>query len=441
MKIAVIGTGYVGLVGGACFAEMGNEVICVDVDKKKIEKLRKGITPIYEPGLDPLVSKNSQAGTLRFTTKIKDALKESDVIFIAVGTPMGEDGSADLGYVLQVATDIGTHMTRPLVVVDKSTVPVGTAAKVKKEIEKQLKKRGRKIEFHVVSNPEFLAQGRAVDDFMKPNRVVVGAESEKAFEIMRELYAPFTRTNDRFIEMNVPSAEMTKYAANSALASKISFVNEMSNICERVGADINMVRKGIGSDERIGHHFLFAGPGFGGSCFPKDVKALEKLAEIHNYEPIMLRAILDVNEAQKMVIVRKVVEKFGEDLRGKIFAVWGLAFKAETDDMRESPAITVIKELIAKGAKIQAYDPQAMNQAKNVYFKDHKGIKYARDKHEALDGAHGLIIMTEWKEFRSPDFSLIKKKLKKPYIFDGRILYDARKMKELGFKYSSIGRK
>jgi UDPglucose 6-dehydrogenase len=441
MKIAVIGTGYVGLVGGACFAEMGNEVVCVDVDSEKIKKLKKGVVPIYEPGLDPIVEKNRLNGNLRFTTKIQDALKESEVFFIAVGTPMGEDGSADLSYVLQAARDIGSYMSRSLIVVDKSTVPVGTASLVKKEIEKQLKARRKKIEFHVVSNPEFLAQGRAVEDFLKPNRVVIGTDSERVIKIMKELYAPFTRSYDRFIAMDILSAEMTKYAANSALASKISFINEMSNICELVGADINMVRKGIGSDERIGHHFLFAGPGFGGSCFPKDVRALEKLAEMHKYTPTMLNAILEVNEAQKLVMVRKVVENFGDDLRGKIFAVWGLAFKAETDDMRESPAITVIKELMARGAKIQAYDPQAVWQAKKMYFKDNKNIQYAKDKYAALDNAYGLVIMTEWKEFRSPDFSVIKMKLKKPFIFDGRILYDAKKMKELGFKYSSIGRK
>lgn len=439
MKIGVFGTGYVGLVTGACFAERGNQVICVDIDAEKIERLNKGEVPIYEPGLEEIVEKGRELGTLKFTTDNSKAIKESEVIFIAVGTPMGEDGSADLQYVLKVAETIGKEMNHPLIVVDKSTVPIGTAFKVRDMIGEELKKRKLNLKFDVVSNPEFLAEGHAVEDFMKPSRVVIGSDNQRAVRIMEELYAPFTRSSDRFIEMDILSAEMTKYVANSMLATRISFMNEMAGICERVGANINMVRKGIGSDPRIGEKYLYAGPGFGGSCFPKDLRALRKTAEGFGYYSQMLEAVIDVNERQKTSLVNKVATEFGDDLRGKTFAVWGLAFKRDTDDMRESPAINILNGLIDKGAKINAFDPQAMDEAKNHYFKGNKSIKYFKDMYSPLDDADALLIVTEWHQFDAPDFDLIKKKLKHKVIFDGRNLYNPERVKEAGFKYYCIG--
>ncbi|CAL2060648.1 UDP-glucose/GDP-mannose dehydrogenase family protein [Tenacibaculum sp. 190524A05c] len=439
MNIAVIGTGYVGLVSGTCFSEMGNVVTCVDVDKDKIEKLHKGIIPIYEPGLEKMVLKNVERENLFFTTKLEQALDSAEIVFIAVGTPMGEDGSADLKYVVAVAEEIGQKMTKSLIIVDKSTVPVGTADKVKATIQKELDKRLSDLEFHIVSNPEFLKEGDAINDFMKPDRVVIGAESEKAFIKMKELYSPFFRTHDRFITMDVRSAEMTKYAANAMLATKISFMNEMANICERVGADVNNVRLGIGSDSRIGYSFIYPGVGYGGSCFPKDVKALKKIAEEHNYRAQLIESVENVNNRQKFVIAEKIVKRFGEDLSGKAFGLWGLSFKPGTDDMREAPSIYVVKELIKRGATIKAYDPKAIAEAKHFYLKDVNGIEYCESKYEVLKDSDALILLTEWKEFRSPDFEEIKNQLKEPIIFDGRNQYLAYNLKEKGFEYTRIG--
>ncbi|MGE4398296.1 MAG: UDP-glucose/GDP-mannose dehydrogenase family protein [Campylobacterales bacterium] len=438
MRISVIGTGYVGLVSGTCFAQMGNSIVCVDVDEKKIEKLNSGIIPIYEPGLEDMVKENYKLGTLKFTTDIKSAVENSEICFIAVGTPMGEDGSADLKYVLAVAKSIGEYITKPLVVVDKSTVPVGTADKVKAEINAQLQKRGVNIEFSVVSNPEFLKEGAAIEDFMKPDRVVIGADNEKAMKVMRELYAPFTRSHDRFIGMDIRSAEMTKYAANAMLATKISFMNEMSNICERVGADVNKVRIGIGSDSRIGYSFIYPGCGYGGSCFPKDVQALAKTAKDYGYTPRILDAVEAVNYDQKSVLPGKVVKRFGESLAGLTFGVWGLSFKPETDDMREASSITLIKELVGRGAKVVAYDPKAVHEAKEHYLKN-VAVEYVENKYEAVSGADAMILVTEWKEFRSPDFYELAGKMKQKIIFDGRNQYDTGKLKELGFEYYQIG--
>lgn len=439
MKIAIFGTGYVGLVSGACFAERGNNIICVDVDEAKLEKLNRGEMPIYEPGLEEIVKKSHKLGTLRFTSDSQMALEESDIVFIAVGTPMGENGSADLQYVLKVAETIGKQMTHPMIIVDKSTVPIGTAFKVQEAINVELKKRNLDIPFDVISNPEFLAEGHAVEDFMKPSRVVIGSDNPMAIKTMEELYAPFTRSQDRFIEMDIISAEMTKYAANSMLATKISFMNELANICEQVGADINKVRKGIGSDPRIGNKFLFAGPGFGGSCFPKDLRALKKMAEELGCQVQLLQAVIDVNERQKKVVAEKVINVFGEDLEEKKFACWGLAFKRETDDMRESPVIDIINELTKRGAKIVAFDPQAMGEAKKHYLKGNDNVSYAEDMYSALDGADALIVVTEWYEFEAPDFAAIKAKLKQPTIFDGRNLYNPQRMREAGFNYHCIG--
>ena len=439
MKLSIVGTGYVGLVTGTCFAEMGNRVICVDIDETKIEKLKKGIIPIYEPGLEAMVRENSEQGRLRFTTDIVEALRESEIIFIAVGTPQGEDGSADLQYVLRVAEEIGAHMSHGMIVVDKSTVPVGTADRVKETIQRELDERGVSIPFHVVSNPEFLKEGSAIEDFMKPDRVVIGAESEEAMETMKELYAPFTHNHERFIAMDVRSAEMTKYAANAILATKISFMNEIANICERVGADVNQVRVGIGSDRRIGYSFIYPGCGYGGSCFPKDVQALGRIARDVGYEPKIIQAVEAVNDAQKRVLAMKVVRRFGEDLSGRTFAVWGLSFKPETDDMREASSITIIEELTARGAKIRAYDPKAMDEARRHYLKGNPAVEYTKSKYDALDGADAMLLVTEWKEFRSPDFDEMKQRLKTPVIFDGRNQYSRRKMEKKGFEYHQIG--
>ena len=438
MKIAVIGTGYVGLVSGTCFAEVGNTVTCVDVNAPKIENLKKGIIPIYEPGLEAMVLNNIANKNLFFTTDIAQAIKQVEVVFIAVGTPMGEDGSADLQYVLSVAQSIGEAMEQHLIIVNKSTVPVGTADKIKEVIASALKKRGANIAFDIVSNPEFLKEGKAIQDFMKPDRVVIGAESSYAFEKMKALYSSFFLQHERFITMDIRSAEMTKYAANAMLATKISFMNEIANICERVGADVNKVRLGIGSDTRIGYSFIYPGCGYGGSCFPKDVLALKKLAEEVNYKAELIESVDNVNNRQKLLIAEKVIKKYGKDLKGRTFAIWGLAFKPETDDMREAPAIYIIKKLIAQGAQIRAYDPKATHEAKTFYLKDY-AIEYVESKYEALKGADALLLLTEWKEFRSPDFEEIGKLLKDKVIFDGRNQYNTFNLPNMGFEYIQIG--
>ena len=442
MRLTIVGTGYVGLVTGTCFAEMGNHVTCVDIDEQKIEDLRNGIIPIYEPGLEAMVKRNVANNTLHFDTQLKNCLHETDMAFIAVGTPMGEDGSADLQYVIGVASEIGKYMTTPLIVVDKSTVPVGTADKVKETISNELGARGEKIDFHVVSNPEFLKEGDALGDFMKPDRVVVGTEDKETAEKMRRLYAPFFRSSmDRMLVMDVRSAEMTKYVANAMLATKISFMNEVANICELVGADVNKVRIGIGSDSRIGYSFIYPGSGYGGSCFPKDVKALKKTAEQAGYHAQLLDAVEEVNDRQKYVIANKVIDHFGEDLSGKTFAVWGLSFKPGTDDMREAPSIYIIKKLTSMGAKIQAYDPKAVHEAQSFYLKDVEGVSYSDTRYEALKNADAMLLLTEWKEFRSPDFLEIKNSLKAPIIFDGRNQFDSERLDALGFTYYQIGKK
>ncbi len=439
MKISIIGTGYVGLVSGTCFAQMGNSVTCVDIDEKKVKDLESGMVPIYEPGLEEMVAENFKSGSLKFTTDIKKALNISDICFIAVGTPMGEDGSANLKYVLAVAKSIGEHMIKHTYIIDKSTVPVGTADKVRKEVQLALDKRNLNLTFDVISNPEFLKEGAAIEDFMRPDRVVIGAENEQAFTTMRELYAPFTRSHDRFVTMDIKSAEMTKYAANAMLATKISFMNEMSNICERVGADINKVRNGIGSDSRIGYSFIYPGCGYGGSCFPKDVQALAKIAKDHGYAPRILDAIEEVNYAQKKVISDKIIKIFGNDLTGMTFAIWGLSFKPETDDMREATSIIVINALTCKGAKVKAYDPKAMHEAKEFYLKDNLQVEYVSSKYDALDNCEAMVLLTEWKEFRSPDFKEIGKRLKNKIIFDGRNQYDKSRLAAQGFEYFQIG--
>ncbi len=432
MKVCVIGTGYVGLVVGTCLAEMGNNVICVDKDENKLEQLRNGIIPIYEPGLEELIKVNVSENRLIFSDDINYGVQNSQVCFIAVGTPQGEDGSADLQYVYQVAEQIGKAMNGYKVIVDKSTVPVGTAEKVTEIIKSQTDE-----EFDVVSNPEFLKQGAAVDDFLRPDRVVIGSNSQRATEIMQELYSPFLRTGNPVIIMDVKSAEMTKYAANSFLAVKISYANEIANICEKVGADAEMVRIGMCADKRIGAKFLFPGVGYGGSCFPKDVKALLKTAKDNHCDYQLLQAADDVNKRQRLLFIDKILKKFGENLNGKTFAVWGLAFKPKTNDMREAPSITVINALLERGAKIQAYDPKAFDCAK-FYFQDK--ITYSKSAYEALENADCLIVLTEWNEFRRPDFDKMKSLLKAPVIFDGRNLYDTKRIFERGFDYTCIGK-
>jgi UDPglucose 6-dehydrogenase len=439
MKLAVVGSGYVGLVTGACFAEMGNEVICVDNNKEKIRMLLDGAIPIYEPGLDDLVKRNSTEGRLSFTTDIKTAVEQSQIIFIAVGTPPDEDGSADLQYVLAVAKDIARYMNDYKIVVDKSTVPVGTADLVRKEMQAILDSRDSKLAFDVVSNPEFLKEGAAIDDFMKPDRVVVGVESEAAGEVMRELYVPFNMNSDRVIVMSVRSAEMTKYAANAMLATKISFMNEVALLCEKLGADVAEVRHGIGSDSRIGYKFIYPGVGYGGSCFPKDVKALIHMARKAGVEPKVMAAVEDRNDEQKSVLIHKVKQHFGEDLTGKTFAVWGLAFKPQTDDMREAPAIVIIEGLIASGAKVIAFDPVAMQEAQRR-FGSLPGLSYSSNQYDVLQNADALLLITEWHQFRHPDFARIKSLLKNPVIFDGRNQYDPEQLKSQGFAYYGIGR-
>ncbi len=439
MKLTIIGTGYVGLVTGACFSEMGNTVYCVDIDDGKVENLKKGIIPIYEPGLEYLVVNNHKNGDLHFTKDLKEGLDNSDICFIAVGTPMGEDGSADLKYVLSAAQEIGQMMSHDMIVVNKSTVPVGTADKVKATIYEELEKRGVNYQVHVVSNPEFLKEGAAVENFMRPDRVVIGSDSEAVIETMKELYAPFIRNHERFVTMDIKSAEMTKYAANAMLATRISFMNEMANICERVGADINNVRFGIGSDNRIGYSFLYAGCGYGGSCFPKDVQAIIKTAADTGYEASILKEVESVNEQQKLSLVNKVTKRFGEDLSGYIFALWGLSFKPETDDMREATSLVIVRELTRRGARIKAYDPKAMDLAREYYFKGNEDIEFSENKYEAVDDADALLLVTEWKEFRSPDFDEITGRMKNQIIFDGRNQYNKEIMKDIGFEYHQIG--
>jgi UDPglucose 6-dehydrogenase len=439
VKVTMIGTGYVGLVSGACLADQGNDVLCLDVDKSKIELLRSGGIPIHEPGLEALVKRNTQAGRLRFTTDIEPSVHHGTVQFIAVGTPPDEDGSADLRYVTEAARSIGRHMRDYKVVVDKSTVPVGTADHVREAIGEELKARGLDVPYSVVSNPEFLKEGAAVEDFMKPDRVVIGADDERATQIMRAVYAPFQRNHERMLVMDVRSAELTKYAANAMLATRISFMNELANLAEKLGADIEQVRQGIGSDPRIGYDFLYAGCGYGGSCFPKDVRALQRTAGRAGLPLRILHAVEQANEAQKRRLTQKITARLGERLEGRRFALWGLAFKANTDDMREAPSRVVIQEMLERGATLCAYDPVAMSEAQRI-FRDEPRLSYAADPLAALDGADGLIIVTEWKEFRSPDFAVIKQRLKQPLVFDGRNLYDPKLVTAAGLEYFSIGR-
>jgi UDPglucose 6-dehydrogenase len=439
LKITIVGTGYVGLVSGACFAEVGNEVLCLDVDAAKIRTLEAGGIPIHEPGLLEVVKRNRAAGRLRFTTDLEQAVRFGTVQCIAVGTPPGEDGSADLKYVLEAARNIGRRMTEYRVVVDKSTVPVGTADKVRGAISAELARRGAEIPFAVVSNPEFLKEGAAVEDFMRPDRVVIGADDPKAIQIMRALYAPFQRNHERLFLMDVRSAELTKYAANAMLATRISFMNELANLAERLGADIEEVRKGMGSDPRIGYHFLYAGAGYGGSCFPKDVQALIRTAEQAGGTLPVLRAVEQVNTGQKRVLARKILARFDGKLSGRRIAVWGLAFKPNTDDMREAPSRVLIEELLANGATVSAYDPIAMPAAKGA-FSELAGIGYADSPLAALEGADALAVVTEWQEFRSPDFQAIRARLKTPAIFDGRNLYDPAELMRFGLEYYPIGR-
>ena len=437
MKIAIVGTGYVGLVSGACFAEMGIDVTCVDIDQAKIERLRAGDIPIYEPGLDELVLRNSQEGRLHFTTRLADCLDGVEAVFSAVGTPPDEDGSADLRYVLEVAREVGRHMQHSLVVVTKSTVPVGTAHKVEAAIREELTKRGVDIPFDVASNPEFLKEGSAIKDFMSPDRVVVGVESEKARELMTRLYAPFMLNNFRVIFTDVPSAEMIKYAANSMLATRISFMNDIANLCELVGADVNQVRKGIGSDTRIGSKFLYPGCGYGGSCFPKDVKALVQTAEQNGYDMRVLKAVEEVNERQKSVLFEKLRRHYGV-LQGKTIALWGLAFKAETDDMREATSLVTIGHLLEAGCTVRVFDPAAMDEARRRLG---DAIIYASDIYDAAKGADALLLLTEWKQFRLPSWARVHDLMRNPIVFDGRNIYDPAEMRKNGFEYYSIGRK
>ena len=436
MKVAIVGSGYVGLVTGTCFAEVGIEVMCVDVDTRKIENLKNGIIPIYEPGLEDMVHRNMKKGRLQFTTNISEALEDCEVLFTAVGTPPDKDGSADLQYVLSVARDCGRNMKDYLLIVTKSTVPVGTAQKVRQALQEELDKRGVSIPFDVASNPEFLKEGAAIDDFLKPDRIVVGLDSPRAEELMKSLYKPFTLNGHPIIFMDITSAEMTKYAANSMLATKISFMNDIANLCEIVGADINMVRKGIGSDSRIGNKFIYPGIGYGGSCFPKDVKALIHTAEDFDYELRVLKAVEAVNQDQKSVLYNKIMKYFKGDIQGKIIAIWGLSFKPQTDDMREAPSLVIIKKLLDAGAKVKAYDPVAMQEAKHTLGET---VTYAEDQYEALIDADCLLLVTEWPEFKVPNFNIVRKLLNAPVIFDGRNIYEIEEMKRKGFEYFCIG--
>ncbi len=436
MKIAIVGTGYVGLVTGTCLAEVGIEATCIDVDQNKIEGLKKGQMPIYEPGLEEMVLRNTQKGKLHFSTDLAKSVQGCDVVFIAVGTPPGEDGSADLKYVIGVAAEIGKAMNNYLVVVTKSTVPVGTANKVKATITGELKKRSSGLTFDVASNPEFLKEGAAIDDFLRPDRIVIGVESEKAEEILKKLYKPFVLNGHPIISMDIPSAEMTKYAANAMLATKISFMNDIANLCEIMGADVNMVRKGIGSDPRIGNKFIYPGIGYGGSCFPKDVKALIKTAAEHAYEMSVLKAVEHVNDNQKSVLFNKVKSHFKNDLKGKTFAIWGLSFKPKTDDMREAPSLVIIEHLLAAGAKVIAHDPVAIQEAKHILG---DRIQYTERQDDALKNVDALLIVTEWPEYRSPDFEAMGTMLKNKVIFDGRNIYEASELRDLGYTYYGIG--
>lgn len=437
MKIAIVGTGYVGLVSGACFAEMGVEVTCVDINQEKIEQLQRGIIPIYEPGLDEMVLRNHREGRLHFTTHLHECLSDVEAVFSAVGTPPDEDGSADLSYVLNVAHEVGQYMDHYLVVVTKSTVPVGTATRVKAAIQEELSKRGKNIEFDVASNPEFLKEGSAIKDFMSPDRVVVGVESKRARELMTKLYRPFLLNNFRVIFTDIPSAEMIKYAANSMLATRISFMNDIANLCELVGADVNAVRKGIGSDTRIGSKFLYPGCGYGGSCFPKDVKALIKTAEQNDYSMRVLQAVEAVNDTQKSVLFNKLNAYYDKKLQGKTITLWGLAFKAETDDMREATSLVTIQKLIKSGCKIRVYDPAAMNECRRRIGDT---VYYAQDIYDATLGSDALLLLTEWKQFRLPSWEVIRRSMNRPVVFDGRNIYDPSDMKTAGFEYFSIGR-
>lgn len=436
MKVAIVGSGYVGLVTGTCFAEVGIEVTCVDIDQKKIENLKNGIIPIFEPGLEDMVLRNMKKGRIQFTTDISEALEDCEVLFTAVGTPPDKDGSADLQYVLSVARDCGKNMKDYLLIVTKSTVPVGTAQKVKKVMQEELDKRGVDIKFDVASNPEFLKEGAAINDFLKPDRIVVGLDSPRAEDLMKSLYKPFTLNGHPIIFMDITSAEMTKYAANAMLATKISFMNDIANLCEIVGADINSVRKGIGSDSRIGNKFIYPGIGYGGSCFPKDVKALIHTAEDFDYELRVLKAVEAVNQDQKSVLFNKVMNYFKGDIKDKTIAMWGLSFKPQTDDMREAPSLVIIQKLLEAGAKVKAYDPVAMNEAKHT-LKD--SIAYSEDQYETLIDADCLLIITEWPEFKFPNFNIVRKLMVKPLVFDGRNIYELDEMKRLGFEYFCIG--
>jgi UDPglucose 6-dehydrogenase len=439
LKVTVVGTGYVGLVTGACLAEMGNHVLCLDVDERKIRLLNDGGIPIHEPGLEALVARNAAGGRLQFTTDVAAAVGHGTIQFIGVGTPPDEDGSADLQYVLAAAASIGRHMTDYKVIVDKSTVPVGTADRVSEAVRAELGRRGLALEFAVVSNPEFLKEGAAVEDCMKPDRIIVGAEDERAILLMRALYLPFMRNHERLQLMDIRSAEFTKYAANAMLATRISFMNELALLADRVGADIEQVRKGIGSDPRIGTHFLYAGTGYGGSCFPKDVKALIRTGSDHGVRLGLLQAVEDANERQKTVLVDKVVARFGEDLTGRCFALWGLAFKPNTDDMREAPSRVIVAELLERGATLRAYDPVANDEARRV-FAGAEGLTIVEQAHEALQGADALLLVTEWKEFRNPDFEAIKAALRQPLVYDGRNIWEPAFVRSMGIEYSGIGR-
>ncbi len=443
MKIVVVGSGYVGLVTGACFAEHGNTVTCVDIDENKINMLKNGQSPIYEPGLDELITRNSAEERLFFTTSLADALQDADIVFIAVGTPPGEDGSADLQYVLAVAKEVGQHLNHYCVVVDKSTVPVGTADKVKQAIQDELDKRTAKIDFAVVSNPEFLKEGAAIDDFMKPDRVVVGVDDEKAKKVMHDLYLPFMRHHEKVITMGIRDAEMTKYAANSLLATKISFMNEIANLCDQLGVDIENVRKGIGSDSRIGYSFIYPGCGYGGSCFPKDVQALIRTASENDYDAFLLKAVEERNRLQKLHLVDKIKKRFGNDLSGLTFGLWGLSFKPGTDDMRDAPSKVILHEIIAAGAKVIAFDPVASEVAKQELPRDwfnHGHLKLVEQQYDVFQNSDALILVTEWKPFRNPDFDKIKSLMKQPIIFDGRNQYELEQLKLAGFEHFTIGR-
>lgn len=439
MNITIIGTGFVGLPMAAALAEVGNKVVCLDTDARKIEMLNRGEMPLYEPGLEPLVLKNVKEGRLEFTTEYEKAVSHGSILFIAVGTPPDEDGSADLRYVLSVAKSIGEYMKEYKVIADKSTVPVGTAEKVRSEIKKSLDSRGVTLEFDVVSNPEFMAEGRAVADFKQPDRIVVGTDSERARELLRDLYAPFNRSHDRLIEMDIKSAELTKYASNAMLATKISFMNDLALLAEELGADIENVRRGMGADPRIGHHFLFPGPGYGGSCFPKDVKAITKTAKDYGKVMRILQSVEDVNDDQKKVLFTKISHYFGKNLGGKTLALWGLSFKANTDDMREASSRVLLESLWKVGVMVRVYDPQAMEETKRIYGK-RKDLIFCRDMYDALKGSDALVIVTEWEVFRSPDFDTMTKLLSEKVIFDGRNLYDPQDMKDIGYIYYGIGR-